>query len=61
MRRKRSGQFEYTFWGKGTAGRCDFGRTRKIERLPPFHRIRFVKTLLRFRRFLKKNVSDLNS
>ena len=25
MRRKRSGQFEYTFWGKGTAGRCDFG------------------------------------
>ena len=36
MRRKRSGQFEYTFWGKGTAGRCDFGRIRKIERLSPF-------------------------
>ena len=25
MCRKRSGRFEYTFWGKGTAGRYDFG------------------------------------
>ena len=61
MRRKRSGQFEYTFWGKGTAGRCDFGRIRKIERLSPFHRIRIVKTLLRFRTFQMESVSDLNS
>ena len=22
MRRKRSGQFEYTFWGKGTSNVC---------------------------------------
>ena len=46
MRRKRSGRFEYTFWGKGTAGRCDFGGIRNIERLSPCHRIRIVNTPL---------------
>ncbi len=50
MRRKRSGQFEYTFWGKGTSNVC-----------PLYTEYIFSKLRSTSGRILTENVSELNS
>ena len=60
MCRKRSGQFEYTFWGRGQPGDVTLEDSsqipeRNIERLSPSPEYVFLNVPPRFRMFLNGN------